>query len=63
LETGVASGADFSLSWDGKRHDIDSWNQDQTLRSAFSSACVWYFQDLARLIGIERYQQIIPKVV
>jgi beta-lactamase class D len=62
LETGVASGADFSLSWDGKRHDIDSWNQDQTLRSAFSNSCVWYFQELARRIGMERYRQIIPEV-
>lgn len=62
LETGVASGADFSLPWDGTRRSIESWNQDQTLRSAFAGSCVWYFQALATRIGLERYQQIMPKV-
>jgi len=62
LETGVASGADFTLPWDGTRRSIASWNQNQTLRSAFSSSCVWYYQALATRIGLERYHQIIPKV-
>ena len=62
LETTVASGSDFSLPWDGRRHSIESWNQDQTLRSAYSNSCVWFYQELATRIGIERYQQIIPKL-
>jgi beta-lactamase class D len=62
LETGVASGPDFSLPWDGTHHPIEPWNHDQTLRSAFSVSCVWYFQALATRIGLERYQQIMPKV-
>lgn len=62
LETGVASGPDFSLPWDGTQHTIEPWNHDQTLRSAFSVSCVWYFQELARRVGLEHYQQILPKV-
>ena len=62
LETGVASGPDFSLPWDGTHHPIEPWNHDQTLRSAFSVSCVWYFQELAKRVGLERYQQILPKV-
>jgi bla regulator protein BlaR1 len=62
LETGVASGPDFSLPWDGTHHPIEPWNHDQTLRSAFSVSCVWYFQALAKRVGLERYQQILPKV-
>ena len=62
LETGVASGPDFSLPWDGTHYPIEPWNHDQTLRSAFSVSCVWYFQALATRIGLERYKQIIPKV-
>jgi beta-lactamase class D len=62
LETGVASGPAFSLPWDGTRRSIESWNQDQTLRSAFATSCVWYYQALATRIGLERYQQIIPRV-
>lgn len=60
LETGVASGADFSLPWDGTRRSIEEWNRDQTLRSAFSASCVWYFQTLATRIGLKRYQEMLP---
>jgi beta-lactamase class D len=62
LETGVASGPDFSLPWDGTKHPIEPWNHDQTLRSAFSVSCVWYFQELAKRVGLERYQQMLPRV-
>jgi beta-lactamase class D len=62
LETGVASGPDFSLPWDGTHYPIEPWNHDQTLRSAFSVSCVWYFQALAARIGLERYRQILPNV-
>jgi bla regulator protein BlaR1 len=62
LETGVATGPDFRLAWDGTRYPFDEWNHDQTLRSAFSVSCVWYFQALAARIGMERYEQIMPKV-
>ena len=62
LEAGVASGPDFRLPWDGTRHPIEPWNHDQTLRSAFSVSCVWYFQELARRVGLERYQQILSKI-
>jgi beta-lactamase class D len=62
LETGVASGPEFPLPWDGKKHTIEAWNQDQTLRSAFSVSCVWYYQALATRIGIERYREILPKM-
>jgi bla regulator protein BlaR1 len=60
LETGVATGPDFPLPWDGTHHSIEPWNHDQTLRSAFSVSCVWYFQTLASRIGLERYQKIMP---
>ncbi len=62
LETGVASGPDFSLPWDGTHHPIQPWNHDQTLRSAFSVSCLWYFQELAKRVGLERYRQVLPTV-
>ncbi len=62
IETGVASGPDFSLKWDGTHYSIEPWNHDQTLRSAMSVSCLWYFQELAKRVGLESYQQILPKV-
>lgn len=62
LETGVADGPDFPLPWDGVRRPIEAWNHDQTLRSAFSVSCVWYFQTLASRIEVERYRERLPKL-
>jgi beta-lactamase class D len=59
LETGVARGPDFPLSWDPNVAPPqpwwrDSWKRDQTLRTAFRESVVWYYQELARRIGPER---------
>jgi bla regulator protein BlaR1 len=59
LETGAASGPDFFLPWDGTQHPIETWNHDQTLRSAFSLSCVWYFRELAKRVGLDHYQQVL----
>lgn len=61
LETGVASGKDHKIKWDGKERHYDSWNQDHDLQSAFSNSVVWYYQELARRIGKERMQEYIEK--
>jgi beta-lactamase class D len=62
LETGVATGPDFQIPWDGQHHSIEAWNRDQTLRSAFAVSCVWYFQALASRIGAESYHAFLSKV-
>src|ERR1700690_2762005 len=54
LETGVASGPEFSLKWDGVMRPIAPWNRDQIMRSAFSNSVVWFYQELARRIGPKR---------
>lgn len=62
LETGVVTGPDVTVKWDGQRRPIEEWNRDQTLRSAIAVSCVWYYQMHAALVGMERYQQIMPKL-
>ena len=54
LQTGVASGPEFSLKWDRVMRPIAPWNSDHTLRSAFSNSVVWFYQEIARRIGPER---------
>jgi beta-lactamase class D len=61
LETGVADGPDFKLSWDGTKHPIPDWNRDHTLRSAYSVSCVWFYQELARRAGPKRMDEWIAK--
>jgi len=56
LETGVATGKDFLIKWDGTDHGSSGWNRDHTLESAFKASAYWYYQELARRIGEERMQ-------
>jgi len=62
LETGVATGADFALPWDGTHHAIEAWNHDQTLRSAFAVSCVWFYEILAARVGMERMQKFVTAI-
>jgi len=59
LHTGVASGPEFSLRWDGIKRGLSAWNQDQTLRSAFQGSVVWFYQELARRVGQQRESQLV----
>jgi len=56
LETGVATGKDFLIKWDGTDHGSAGWNRDHTLESAFKASAYWYYQELARRIGEEQMQ-------
>lgn len=62
LETGVADGPDFALHRDGIKRPIEAWNRDQTLRSAFAVSCLWYYENLAVRIGLERYKRILRRL-
>ena len=59
LEHGVVRGLDDTLRWDGTKHFIASWNQDQCMRDAFQRSCVWFYQELARRVGESRMQAAV----
>lgn len=61
LESGVAIDLNHRRVWDQSRrpsadHWPQAWKQNQTLASAFKRSVVWYFQDIARKVGTERYR-------
>lgn len=62
LETRVADGAEFKIRWDGTQYPIKDWNHDQTLRSAFSASCVWYYRALAQRIDNAAMRDYVQKV-
>lgn len=55
LEEGAIAGADEIIPWDNTRYEIEAWNRDQTLKSAFQVSCVWSYQWLARRVGAADY--------
>ena len=50
------------IVWDKVERMLPSWNQDQTLESAFKNSCVWCYQRFARGIGLEKYQSYLKKL-
>lgn len=55
LEEGAIRGLNDTIKWDGLKRSIDDWNKDQSLKSAFKYSCVWFYQELARRIGLQKY--------
>lgn len=64
LESGVVDKEDvFTLiKWDGTQYPFPAWNRDQTLSSAMSNSVVWYYQELARRVGVEKMQYFIDQL-
>lgn len=59
LETGVVTGEDMVIPWDGQVRSVDEWNRDHTLASAITYSVVPYFQEVARRIGPERMKEFV----
>jgi beta-lactamase class D len=62
LETGVLSGPNHRMKWDGIRHPIADWNRDHTLRTAFQASALWYFQKVAAGIGEKRMREWVNRL-
>jgi len=62
LETGVIPDEHFVIPWDSVRRDIASWNRDQDLASAIANSVVWYYQELARRVGVRRMAHYVDTV-
>lgn len=57
LSAGVVVDEASTFEWDGVERDVATWNQDQTLATAFSRSCVWCYQVIARSVGRDTYLQ------
>jgi beta-lactamase class D len=67
VDVGVADGPSYKIAWDQKRDPAedwwpDGWKQDHTLQTAFKASCVWYYQELARRIGMERMKAKLSEI-
>jgi bla regulator protein BlaR1 len=59
LETGVVNDENFAFTWDGTKSIVCECNRDQTLQSAVTNSCVWYFRNIASAVGAERMQNFL----
>jgi beta-lactamase class D len=54
LESGVIKSADDVIAFDGRPHDYEAWRRDHTLATAMRYSVVWYFQEIAKRLGMDR---------
>lgn len=63
LEEGVLpEGVATILPWDGEPKAFRSWERDHDLASAMANSVVWYFQAIARRLGLEREQAWLERL-
>ena len=61
LETGVITDENFVIPWDSVARSTD-WDKDHSLKTAFQTSAVWYYQELARRVGGEKMKYWLNKV-
>ncbi len=49
------AGGKAIIQWDGEDKGLPAWNQDQSIETAFQISCVWFYQELAGRVGLEKY--------
>lgn len=62
LEERVMKDEKEMIPWDGKDSGFAACNKDQNIQTAFSNSCVWFYQELARRIGAEKYKEHLKKL-
>jgi len=61
LESGIVENELTQFKWDGTNYQNASWNKDQNLKEAFQNSTVWYFQELARRIGVKTMKKFLSQ--
>jgi beta-lactamase class D len=62
LQEGVIKSEKEYIKWDGLDKGLAEWNKDQNILTAFPASCVWFYQELAKRIGNERYLYYLNKL-
>ncbi len=62
LQEGIIKDENEVIRWDGKDKGLPEWNKDQNLKTALPSSCVWFYQELAKKVGIEKYTEYLNKM-
>jgi beta-lactamase class D len=62
LETGAVADEHAVTKWDGVKRSNDKWNRDTDLAAGMRYSTVWFYQAMARRIGMARMQEWITRL-
>lgn len=61
LETGAVRDENEVFPWDGVQRGLPAWNRDTTLAEGMRHSTVWFYQAMARRIGMARMREWIAR--
>jgi beta-lactamase class D len=61
FDSGVLKDENTLFRWNGVKHSIEAWNQDQTAADWMKNSTVWYSQALTPKIGYVKIQNYLRK--
>lgn len=50
------------LKWDGTPKYLKSWEKDHDLKNAYKNSTVWFYQEMAKRIGPDKYRNYLQKL-
>ncbi len=62
LECGAVKDENQIIPWDSVDQGMPEWNKDQSLSSALPVSCVWFYQELAKRVGKDKYKEYLAKL-
>jgi beta-lactamase class D len=62
LREGIVKNEKETIAWDRIDKGLPEWNRDQSIETAFPSSCVWFYQELAKKTGNERYLKCLKEI-
>lgn len=62
LETGAVRDEYEVKRWDGVMREFESWNRDHSLASAIRESAIWFYQDMARDIGVMDMEKYVNRI-
>lgn len=50
------------IPWDGTPKRLKSWEQDYDLKNAYKNSAFWFYQEIAKKVGTEKYRAYLKKL-
>lgn len=62
LESGIITPEHSIIAWNGKDYSFDSWEADQSLKSAMHNSVNWYFQTIDSQAGFDSVKAFLQTI-
>ena len=62
LETNAVRDENELTKWDGTPKRLKIWEQDYELKNAYKNSAYWFYQEIAKRVGEEKYHTYLKKL-